>query len=55
MKFWKKFMKRVAARHEKARAAVKRTLAQEMTQSILAERKHWVEAGRAPRRNRASH
>ena len=48
-------MKRVAARRELARSALKRSLAQEMTQSILAERKHWVESGRAPRGNSPRH
>ena len=49
MKFWKKLMKRFTARQEKASSMLKRSMAQAMTQSILAERKHWVEAGRAPR------
>lgn len=40
-------MKRFAARHEKARSELKRAMAQATTESIIAERKHWVESGRA--------
>jgi hypothetical protein len=49
MKFLAKLFKRIAARRDKARSALKRSVALATTQSILAERKHWVEAGRAPR------
>ena len=48
-------MKRVATRRELARSSLRRSLAQEMTRSILAERKHWVESGRAPRGDSPRH
>ena len=48
-------MKRFAARQEKERSALRRSTALATTQSILAERKHWVDAGRATSGSNSGH